>query len=350
MSNEDISVALINPPLSGHHKRGTGSYLNNLYNSLVNFPGLKIELIDYGENKSGFDLVHYPYFDPFFLTLPLLESTPRIVTVHDLIPIKYPRHFPKGMRGFLKWQIQKLALSQAKLIITDSLASQNDIYKIVGVSTGKIKVIPLGVDPQFHKIKDQKKIADFKKKYKLPNNFILYVGDINWNKNIPNLLKAFQKFQLNHADFKLVLIGEGFVSKSPALREIDYLIGKLKIGKNILKLSQVTPEELTLFYNLARVYIQPSIDEGFGLPVLEAFVCGCPVISSAEGSLKEITGGAAVQINAFDPKDISEKIRFVIENTNLQKQLVTKGLRQASKYSWEKTAGETFKYYRQAAG
>lgn len=348
MSDEGISVALIKPPLSGHNKRGTGSYLNNLYNSLVNFPGLKIELIDYGENKSGFDLVHYPYFDPFFLTLPLLESKPRIVTVHDLIPIKYPQHFPKGIRGFLKWQIQKRVLTLTKLIITDSLASRNDISKIAGVSEEKIKVIPLGVDPQFHKIKDQKKISEFKKKYKLPNNFILYVGDINWNKNIPNLLKAFRKLLQEKAEFRLVLIGNGFTVQSPRLEEILLLVQELGITNNILRLTQISQSDLVLFYNLASIYIQPSIDEGFGLPVLEAFVCGCPVISSAEGSLKEVIGEAAVTINVFDPDDIAGKLNKLIMDKKLQNELIYKGQIQASKFSWEKTAISTFQSYRQA--
>lgn len=347
MNDGIISVALVRPPIAGHENRGTGSYLNNLYKALLILPRLKVELVNYPENRSGFDLIHYPYFDPFFLTLPIIESKQRIVTVHDLIPLKYPQEFRRGLRGSIKWQIQKTALSFARLILTDSQASKRDIVNIAQVPEVKIKVIPLGVDARFNKISDKEKLIKLKTKFKLPENFILNVGDINYNKNIPNLLTAFQKFQLKYADYKLVLIGEGFVNNSPALGEIEYLIGELKIGKNILKLSKVTPDELTLFYNLARVYVQPSIDEGFGLPVLEAMASGCPVISSQEGSLKEITGRAATQINAFDPVDISEKIRFVVENTNLQKQLAARGIQQSANYSWEKTAEMTFKSYQQ---
>jgi len=132
------------------------------------------------------DLVHIPYFEPFFLTLPKVNKFKTVVTVHDLTPLVFPKEFPAGLKGKLKWQIQKGRLKKADHIITDSESSKEDIIKYVGVSESKISVVYLAAGEEFEKLKaDNLKLKAVREKYDLPDPFCLYVGDVTWNKNLP---------------------------------------------------------------------------------------------------------------------------------------------------------------------
>ena len=145
-----MKIAFVRPPLAGHRERGSGVYFDNLFKEISKTEAkAKVSLVNLGENLSGFELVHYPYFDPFFLTLPLGKTIPRVVTVHDLIPLKYPGHFPSGIRGALKWLIQRFALLKTDRLITDSQNSKSDIIQLAGIPAGRIKVIPLAADEFF---------------------------------------------------------------------------------------------------------------------------------------------------------------------------------------------------------
>src|SRR3989338_10668276 len=125
-------VALINPTLIGHKWRGTGIYTQNLYHELKNNNNFEVDLVSAKDNLKDYDLIHYPFFDPFFLTYPLIKTRPTVITIHDLIPLIFPRHFSCGIFGKVKWQIQKLSVKGSAAIITDSNASNNDIEKITG--------------------------------------------------------------------------------------------------------------------------------------------------------------------------------------------------------------------------
>mgnify|MGYP001570429698 FL=1 len=116
---KQIKIALVDPPLSGHKLRGTGIYTLELYKALQKQKEVIVSLVDIKSDFSAFDIVHYPYFDPFFLTLPIIKKKPTVVTVHDLIPLKFPKYFPKGIRGEIKWRIQKFSLRDIQAIITD---------------------------------------------------------------------------------------------------------------------------------------------------------------------------------------------------------------------------------------
>ena len=289
------------------------------------------------------DLLHYPYFDPFFPTLPLSEAKPTIVTVHDLIPLKFPRHFPRGIRGEIKWQRQKFSLNAKTAIITDSQTSKKDIYEITGFDQQKIHVVYLAPDEEF-KVLEKEKLPPIAKKYKLPRNYILYVGDLNWNKNLPGLINSF--YGLKKTDDSLVIVGKAFLNKNLAERiALVKLIKKLNISSKVKFLGFIPTKDLAAVYNLAEVYCQPSFYEGFGLPVLEAMACGCPVVSSNTSSLSEIVGEAVLLVSPRT-EEIAKGLKEVIQNKELQKKLINKGLRQASKFSWEKTASQTLEIYK----
>lgn len=331
--------------------RGVGFYTQRLMEAFKKIPhdGIIIEPLELRrlsqEDLNQYSLIHYPYFDPFFLTLPINKIKPAIVTVHDLIPLKFSNHFPKGVKGWFKWQVQKFSLKGSSAIITDSKTSKNDIMEITGINENLIYTIYLAADEEF-KPMTQKKLKQIFQKYHLPESFILYVGDLNWNKNIPGLIRAFKGIHDQKKDLFLVVVGKAFLNKDLTERiAISRLIKDLKIEKQVIFLGFIPTKDLAALYNLAVCYCQPSFYEGFGLPVLEAMVCGCPVVCSQTSSLKEITGSATILVNPHNHLDIRNGLKKIIENKELKNKLIKIGFRQIKKFSWIKTAKETLKVY-----
>jgi glycosyltransferase involved in cell wall biosynthesis len=183
-------------------------------------------------------------------------------------------------------------------------------------------------------------LNNVRRKYSLPESFVLYVGDINYNKNILGLIKAFSGLEGNAS---LVLVGKAFWEKDlPETQAIIQLIKSLKLEKKVLRLGFLPAQDLVAIYNLASVYCQPSFYEGFGLPVLEAMACGCPVVAAKNSSLSEICGQAAILV---DPENINDMIKGLKKAFLEKKSLKEKGLTQAKKFSWEKTARQTYEVY-----
>lgn len=341
-----MKIALVNPPIAGHVGRGTGVYTQSLFDSICKNKDIEISQVNTRDDFRKFDLVHFPYFDPFFLTLPLLRNYKNIVTVHDLIPIAFPDFFPKGIRGKVKWQIQKLSLERSDAILTDSIASKKDIEKFTSIKPEKIHVIPLGVGEEFKIVKSEKVLDIVKQKFNLPDNFILHAGDVNPNKNILGLIRAFYLLTKSFKNLSLVLTGKGFAVDTVQLREINNLITDLELGDSILKLGFISTDELAVLYNLAKVYIQPSFAEGFGLPVLEAMACGCPTVVSNITSLTELTENASVLFDPNKDDEIAKGIFEILNNRDKKDKIVKKGLERVKDFSWDKCARETIKIYR----
>ena len=320
--------------------RGIGSYTRELINALaVLNKEDKIIPTSHDYFSLGADLVHFPFFDPFFLTLPLRRPLPTVVTIHDLIPLKYPSHFPRGLKGEIKWRLQKLKVKGVEQIVTDSQASKQDIVRILGVSKDKVTVIPLASasDPL-----EKSMIPKVKLAYSLPERFILYVGDINWNKNVVGLINNFSR--LDSKSTHLVLVGKSFVGPVvPELRAIKRAISKSQSKDRIHLIGYVPSHHLPAVYRLADIYCQPSLDEGFGLTLLEAMKVGCPVVSSDRGSLKEVGGPGALY---FDPeKNMLAALNKALSSRALRAKLSALGTKRSKEFTWEKTATLTHKVY-----
>ncbi|KKU44693.1 MAG: Glycosyl transferase group 1 [Microgenomates group bacterium GW2011_GWC2_46_7] len=340
-----MKIALCTSPLStASRTRGVGAYTRELISALRS-SFLADEFVETTGNPYSVkaDLVHYPFFDPFFLTLPWRFPKPTIVTIHDLIPLKNPTHFPAGKKGRLKWQVQKFRARRAKAILTDSDSSASNIHSLMGIPKEHIHVVPLASATSRTTLS---LIPKLKKLYHLPDRYILYVGDVNWNKNLPGLIQAFAK--LDNASTHLVLVGKVFADE-PNIPE--YLAVKSAIAdslkpKLIHRLGYVPSHHLGAIYREATLYCQPSWDEGFGLPVLEAMKAGCPVISSNRGSLQGVGGDAAVY---FDPAkdDLTLILESLLASSTKREALIAAGLLQAKKFTWEKTAKLTRDVYAQ---
>lgn len=344
-----MKVALITPPKVGNQVRGTGVYVSRLTSELIKIPGLEIEQLDFNFWKwdySKFDLVHFLYFDPFFLTLPPIRNRKTVLTLMDLTPIKFPKLFPRGVKGEVKWQIQKTLVSGVDHLMTLSNSSKNDIKDELKVNSEKITVSYLAGD-EFKRVTDQKKLHSISEKYALPKKFLLYLGDINPNKNIDKLLEAIALIPQKERP-KFMLCGKSFLNKNLSEAQmITQKISKLNLNSDVILPGFVPDEDLEGLLSLATAYIQPSIYEGFGLPVVQAMSCACPVICANISSLPEVGGEAAIYADVYNPSDIAEKIRSLLNMSDLQKkQLGEKSLEQSKKFSWEKTAAVTHEVYK----
>ncbi len=338
------------PLKTGHKYRGIGIYTQNLLRSLnaLKKSSLEIRLLEKKEDLKKVDLVHYPYFDLFWRTLPLVKQKATVVTIHDVIPLVFPEFFPKGIKGSLKLYLQKVALKGVKRVITDSENSRKDIFKYLNYPLSKIEVVYLAHSSEFKPIKSKSILEKIREKYHLPEKFILYVGDVNYNKNVLGLVKAFSelKKQKENKGLKLILVGKAFKQKGlKETRKIKSLIDSLGLKKEIKCLGWVENEDLVGIYNLASVYCQPSFYEGFGLPVLEAMACGTPVVSAKTASLPEIASEAAIMIDPYNINSLVKALDNVLNNPLAAQMLSKKGLQQAEKFSWEKTAQKTYEVY-----
>jgi glycosyltransferase involved in cell wall biosynthesis len=314
-----MKVALVKPPVAGHGARGVGFYGQRLFESLKE--SIDVSWVNFSYIPTfGFDLVHFPYFDLFWPTLPPIRSGKTVVTLHDLTPLKFPQHFPLGFRAKIVWPWQKFLLKNVDAVLTDSQCSQKDIEEMVGLKN--VQVTYLAADSVFRPLGLKRE------------NYVLYVGGGNWNKNVITLVRACRKINV-----PLVLVGREFLQKpvenieTLSLREVQKEID----GKTIIAKGFVETQDLVKLYNQARVYVQPSTYEGFGLPVLEAMACGAPVVCGKNSSLAEIAGEAATYANVTDDSDLATAIKRVKASG--------KEISQAGKFSWKKTAQETIKVY-----
>lgn len=342
-----LRIGLDTSPLYGPSGvRGVGKYVAQLLPALRSTK--KVKIIEF---KDSFglrtaDLIHYPYFDFFFLTLPLFRSKKTVVTIHDCTPLVFPEIYPSGVRGKIKYFFQKMALKSVAMVITDSESSKKDIMKFLEVPEKKIRVVYLAADSDYKLIpKEGKWPLLVRKKYGLSENFILYVGDVNPNKNLERLIKAFSGLP---EDYDLVLVGKAFKNlRLPEVKKINLLIKELGIKSRVKFPGFVPGKDLAKIYNLAKVFCLPSLYEGFGLPILEAMACGCPVITANVSSMPEVAGKAALLVNPQSEEEISLSLKRVIEDENLRSELVKQGLENVKNFTWEKTAEQTIRVYQE---
>ena len=371
-----IKVAIDTGPLSGGHAvRGIGKMVGGQIEAMkrLRHKDIKLETFDFqsedGKKKlenGKYDIVHYPYFFPYSLTLPTQKQGKKtVVTIQDLIHLIYPKHYPSGIRGKLNLLKQKMRLRNFDAVLTISETSKKDIVRFLGISAQKIHVVYLAPRKIFKQITNHQSLKTVQKKFGLPSTFVLYVGDVNYNKNIPNLIKA-----CNTAKIPLVIVGKHaleveelglnlkhlkgprdwfrfiFNIPHPELAHFKGLVDEFKGNPNIIRTGFTTEEELFEIFNLASVYVQPSFYEGFGLPVLEAMASGIPVVIAKTNALVEIANSAALVADPKDPKDMAKKINEAMRNKKIREQLIKKGFENVKKFSWEKTAEEMIEIYK----
>lgn len=329
---------------SYHKSRGIGLYTKQLIEALKKYTNEEIFIIEENDSQIKLDVIHFPFFDLFFHTLPIFKKFPTVVTIHDVIPLVFPNHYPPGIRGNINNFLQKIALKSSSAIITDSESSKKDMINHLGVQRDKVHKVYLAPSDNFRQIKDKIILANLKRKYELPDKFILYVGDVNWNKNLINMADA---CVMAKAD--LVLVGRGFNQKEDLLHhELEsyhQFINRYSSNNLIHIKGYICDEDLVFIYNLASILLLPSFYEGFGLPILEAQACGTPVITCNVSSMPEVAGNGALFVDPYQVSEIEKAIRSIWDDASLRLNLIKKGFENVSQFSWKKTAQETVKVY-----
>lgn len=328
---------------SRNQRRGIGFYTENLYRSLKALSLHEVILIQDKNSKEQFDVIHYPFFDFFKPTLPFKRSAPTVVTIHDVTPLLFPKVYPPGIKGRINLTRQKLALKNIRGVITDSISSKNDIEGVLKISSEKIFPIHLAPRPIFKIINDKKRHEEIRKKYNLTKKFCLFMGDVNWNKNLNNMTQAVVE---SGVDFYLV--GGGFDQTNidhPELKTYMQFISNYSKNPKVHILGFVSDKDLVRILNLASILLLPSYYEGFGLPILEAQVCSVPVITSNISSMPEVAGEGAILINPKSINEIKNAIIDIMKDEKIKIDLLAKGFENVKRFSWEKTALETLKVY-----
>ena len=311
---------------SGVHKK----YFNSFEETFVNIG-----------NKLLFDYLYVPFWckkhniDVLFSpknVIPFLVNSKKVVTIHDLAYFmpEFNAYLPHDAI-YMKCMI-KNSCKRANVIIAVSENTKKDIVRILGVNEGKIKVIHSGVSNDFNIIKSKEILNEVKTKYQLNKKFILFTGGITPRKNVVRLIEAFNHIS-DKVPHELVLTGaRGWNNKKE--NELIEQNDKIK------KLGFVSDEDMPILYNLADLFVYPSLYEGFGLPLLEAMACGCPVISSNSSSIPEVVGNAAKMVDPYDVDALAKAMYEVITTDKLRVELIKKGLDRAKQFSWEKCVRE----------
>ncbi len=294
------------------------------------------------------DLIHYPFFDPFYPTLPLKKDKPTVVTIHDLTPLVMSDGYPKGLKGTFNLLRQWYSLKSVSAIITDSENSKEDIVKILRIEPEKIFVTPLAVDDDYQKAPTAKEIAEVKKKYNLPDKFILTLAaGPNPNKNIPSLAEVTDRLGI-----PLVVIGKGFLQEvvKPVHPELIDLV-RLQIYNHVLYPGFVPNKDFNTMLHLAPLYVQPALYEGFGIPVLEAMTSGCLIASSRASSLPEVYYEDAITFNPKSLKSMENAVSKALALSPAKKaKHIEMGKNKAKEFSWDKTASLTLEVYKTVFG
>lgn len=294
------------------------------------------EQLNWPFSRYNLDIIHIPHFN---VPLGVGNGKERlIVTIHDLIYTKFPEYLPFLKRKIARYLIGK-AVKKSTAIIAVSENTKNDIAEIFPIANQKTKVIYEAADPVFEVIDDEIYLEKIKKKYSLPEKIILFVGSLKRHKNIERLLDAYSRVK-RRTPCSLVIIGRYHKQDAEILRKIR--------SSDIIYLGEIPAEDLVALYNLAKLLALPSLCEGFGLPVLEAFACGLPVAASNISSLPEVVGDGGVLFDPYDIDDICDKIYSILSDEIFRQSLIEKGLKRAREFSWGRTAVETLNVYENA--
>lgn len=278
-------------------------------------------------------------------TAPVFSPVPAIITLHDIIymeklSLKSGTLYQRAGNIYRRWNVPIVA-KKAKCLITVSNYEKNRIDTFFEFPEDKVKVIHNGVRPHFIPI-EKAEAREKLKSYNLPEQFILFLGNTDPKKNLTHVLLAFQNFlTTNDSSLKMVMPDFG---EEKLLQLLDSINAR-RLRKNIHLTGYIPNEILPGFYSLATFFLYPSLRESFGLPILEAMACGCPVITSVTSSMPEVAGQAAMMVDPQDIRSIEEAMKKVFNDRTLREKMVRQGLIRASDFSYEKAAEKLLRIY-----
>src|SRR5450755_5102355 len=295
------------------------------------------------------DVVHIPHL----FWIPRGLSCPYVLTVHDLLEHMYGSRNASSLRRSLHFYLTRRVLRKAARVIAVSQFTKNEIEKLLAIADERIEVVYNAIDERFlhgHATEaDREMIAQ---RYLVNYPFILYAGAIRPHKNVVRIIEAFsalrselQKEQ-QYTDLKLIIIGDD-LSSHPRLRRTVVRGG---VQNDVRFLGFVPIEVLRIFYDVAKVFVFPSLYEGFGLPPLEAMAHGTPVLTSNTSSIPEVVGNAAVMVNPENVFEMMRALQRVLLDQSLRERLRQRGYEQVTKFSWDGSAAKVLAGYEEVVG
>jgi glycosyltransferase involved in cell wall biosynthesis len=289
---------------------------------------------------SKIDIFHSPFF-----VAPLLVSgsLPILVTVHDLIFDRYPQYMPQSWGLPYYKLLMYLSTRYASKVLAVSQATARDLQAFYDVHDERIAVVSDGIDLNKWKQLSPTDLLIIQQRYHLSNPFILSVGARRPHKNYSRLVKAFYSIQ-NQLPHDLVFVGPADIRFSDEARQ---MVEKVGLNGRVRFLDWVPEPDLPGLYQLADLVAQPSIIEGFGLPVLEAMASGTAVLAANNSSLPEVIGDAGALVDPYDVDNIANTLLYTLHNGKVRRQLEQTGLKKAREFNWEQIANGIFQIYQQ---
>lgn len=349
-----------------HNFSGIGTYIKNIIPLLVNeFDILllgnkndiekyqwakKIKIIECGAKvysiKEQLELfLKIPKCDIFWsphYNIPVLpiRAKKRVVTIHDVFHLAFIDTLSLPKQVYAKFMI-KTAIKKSDRILSVSNFASKEIEKYTKICK-QIYIVYNAIDTnKFKVIKEKQNLNYIFEKYNLPQDFILFVGNVKPNKNIKNLLLA-----LKNIDENLVIVGkkDGFLTQDEG---IDKILKDQDLAKKVYFVGFVDDKDIAFIYNLAKFFVFPSFYEGFGLPPLEAQACGCPVLCSNATSLPEVCENSVLYFDPYDIDDIEQKIEILMNDEKMQNELRQKGFENIKRFSWQKSSEKIIKIFKE---
>jgi glycosyltransferase involved in cell wall biosynthesis len=284
------------------------------------------------------DVLHYPG-----TTIDQLEiEIPCILTLHDIQQEYFPEFFLRKELARRR-RTYEASAQKARHIITDTEFTKNSLVEKYGLSPQKITTIHFGVNPMFNVVVNPTLVSQVRERYQLPEQFIFFPANPWPHKNHRRLFEALKivREKYGHQKCQLVLSGV-FPEGQGRLRAV---IAELGLSGVIHVLGYIPYDDLPGLYAAATMLVFPSLFEGFGIPLLEAMACGCPIVSANTTSLPEVAGDAAVLVNPYNVEEIAEAIHTVLQDESLRLNLKTRGLERVKYFSWQKAAQKTIEVY-----
>ena len=291
--------------------------------------------------RARIDVLHSPYF-----WSPVNAGRPLVATVHDMIFDRHPEYIP-GRRYLLPyWVASRLMIRRADAIVAVSEATAADVVRYSGAGRrDRISVIPNGVEDRFRPVESRAQLDALRRRLGLPGRFLLALGARRPHKNVERLVAAFERIA-DRVPHTLVLAGAvdlRFGSQSaPALE-------RLRAAGRLVETGRVPEEDLPALYSCADLFVQPSIIEGFGLPLLEAMACGTAVACSDTSSLPEVAGDAGALFSPYSEESIAATLLSVLSGAARRRDMAARGQERAARFRWPAIARATAEVYRAAA-
>ena len=295
--------------------------------SLLMRKGISLPMELFG--TSGADVTIFPNF----ISWSSLTHKKRICVIHDVAFRFFPEYIQTKNLAYLQRQLTK-SLHRSDKVIAVSEATRQDLIKYYEVADEKVVVVPNAVDHTIFNPSAKERVVQTRKKFGIPKNYLLFVGNIDPRKNLVGLLKAYSASYASHRA-ALVIVGGGKWSWNSDKYKEE--LGKLS-ELPIYRTGFIEDNDMAALYAGAISFVYPSFYEGFGIPCLEAMASGCPVVCSNLSSFPELVGDAALQVDPKDTKAIATAITTVCNSPKLRKGMAARGLKRAAEFSWEKSA------------